>query len=94
MFTGTSTFVSYMGDESFAIHHEISIFQKGSVQNAVRYLFDKSSSIGSSTAQSFGTIQSSMISRLLFSKHQVSKILQVSNEMKSQNFFIFKNIII
>jgi hypothetical protein len=78
-----------MGDESFAIHHEISISRNGSVQNAVRYLFDKSSVIGSSTVQSSGIMQSSITSGLLFSKHPESKMLQVSNEIKSQIFFIF-----
>jgi hypothetical protein len=92
MFTGTVMSVSYIGDENLAIHHEISIFQKGSVQNAVRYLFEKSSSIGSFTVQSSGIMQSSITSESSLSKHPVSKMLQVSNERKSQIFFMFKNI--
>ena len=86
--TGSSYSVSNIGEDSFAIHHEISMLQKGSVQKAVRYLFDKSSSIGSSTAQSSGNIQSSMTSGFPLSKHPVSKMLQVSNEIKSQIFFM------
>jgi hypothetical protein len=86
--TGSSYSVSNIGDESFAIHHEISIPQNGSVQNAVRYLFDKSSSIGSSIAQSSSIKQSSITSFSTLSKHPVSKMLQVSKERKSQIFFI------
>ena len=87
MFTGTSTFVSYMGDESFAIHHEISISQNGSVQNAVKYLFNGSS--GSSIMQSSGIMQSSIISGLLLLKHPVSKMLHVSKEIINQIFFMY-----
>jgi hypothetical protein len=87
MVVGSSYSVSNIGEDNLAIHHEISILQKGSVQNAVRYLFDKS--LASSTAQSSGIMQSSMTSEFFLSKHQVSKMLQVSNEMKSQIFFIF-----
>jgi hypothetical protein len=89
MVIGSSYSVSNIGEDNLAIHHEISMFQKGSVQKAVRYLFDKSSSIVSFSAQSSGIMQSSMTSGLLFSKHPVSKMLQVSNVMKSQIFFIF-----
>ena len=82
--------VSYIGDENLAIHHEISIDQNGSVQNAVRYLFVKFSSIGSSTAQSSGIIQSSITSVFFLSKHQVSR--RIPNVIKgiviSQIFFI------
>ena len=83
--TGSSYSVSNIGDESFAIHHEISISQNGSVQNAVRYLFDKSS-VGS--LQSPGMMQSSITSFSTLSKHPVSKMLQLSKERKSQIFFI------
>ena len=81
--------VSYIGDENLAIHHEISIDQNGSVQNAVRYLFDNSST-GSFVVQSSGNIQSSITSESCLSKHPVSKMLQVSNEIKNQIFFMFK----
>ena len=84
------TSVSNIGEDNFAIHHEISISQNGSVQNAVRYLFDKSSA-GSFTVQSFGNIQSSITSLLFLLKHPVSKTLQVSSEIKSQVFFIVYN---
>jgi len=80
-----------MGDESFAIHHEISISRNGSVQNAVKYLFDASSRLGFSVVQSAEITQSSMTSGFSLSKHPVSKMLQVSNEMKSQIFFMIKN---
>ena len=60
-------------------------YQNGSVQNAVRYLFDKSS-VGS--LHSSGNIQSSITSFSTLSKHPVSKMLQVSKERKSQIFFI------
>jgi hypothetical protein len=88
MVTGSSCSVPNIGEDNFAIHQEISMLQKGSVQKAVRYLFDKSSSIVSFSAQSSGIIQSSMTSLLLFSMHPVSKILQVSNVIKSQIFFM------
>jgi hypothetical protein len=65
------------------------MLQNGSVQKAVRYLFHKSSVIGSFAAQSSGIMQSSMTSGLLlFSRHPVSKILQVSNVIKSQILFM------
>jgi len=68
------------------------MLQNGSVQNAVRYLFDKSSSIGSSTEQSSGKMQSSMTSGFFLSKHHVShKIPNVikGTEIISQIFFMF-----
>jgi hypothetical protein len=86
--TGSSYSVSNIGEDNLAIHHEISTLQKGSVQNAVRYLFDKSSAIGSFTAQSSGNMQSSITSESCLLKHPVSKMLQVNNEMKSQIFFM------
>jgi hypothetical protein len=88
MVTGSSYSVSNIGDDSLAIHHEISMLQKGSVQKAVRYLFEKSSVNGSFAVQSSGIMQSSITSGLLFSKHPESKMLQVSNEIKSQIFFM------
>jgi len=64
------------------------MLQNGSVQNAVKYLFDGSSRLGFSVVQSAEITQSSTISGLSLSEHPVSKMLQVSNEMKSQNFFM------
>jgi hypothetical protein len=88
MVTGSSYSVSNIGEDNLAIHQEISMFQKGSVQKAVNYLFDKSSSIGSSTIQSSGIIQSSIISGFSFLKHQVNRMQQVNKENNNQNFFI------
>jgi hypothetical protein len=55
----------------------------------VKYLFDGSSRLGFSVVQSAEITQSSMTSGVSLSKHPVSKMLQVSNEMKSQIFFMF-----
>jgi hypothetical protein len=55
----------------------------------VKYLFDGSSRLGFSVVQSAEITQSSTISGLSLLKHPVSKMLQVSNEMKSQIFFMF-----
>lgn len=96
MVTGSSYSVSYIGDESFAIHHEISMLQNGSVQNAVRYLFDKSLVIGSSVAHSSGVMKSSITSGFFLSKHQESHRIPKMNSgiNRVQIFFIFNNIYI
>ena len=96
MVTGSSYSVSNIGDESFAIHHEISMLQNGSVQNAVRYLFDKSLVIGSPVAHSSGVMQSSITLGFFLSKHQEShRIHSMNNGMKKgQIFFMFNNIYI
>jgi hypothetical protein len=80
-----------MGDESFAIHHEISISRNGSVQKAVKYLFDKSLVIGSSVVHSSGVMQSSITSGFFLSKHQEShKIPKMNIGINNgQIFFIF-----
>jgi hypothetical protein len=80
-----------MGDESFAIHHEISISRNGSVQNAVKYLFDGSSRLGFSVVQSAGITQSSMTSGVSLSKHQESHKIPKMNIgiNKGQIFFMF-----
>ena len=87
--TGSSYSVSNIGEDNFAIHQEISMLQKGSVQNAVKYLFDGSSRLGFSVVQSSGIMQSSITSGFSLSKQPVSKKLQISNEIKSQIFFMF-----
>jgi hypothetical protein len=91
MVTGSSYSVSNIGEDNFAIHHEISMLQNGSVQNAVRYLFDKSSAIGSSVAHSSGVMQSSITSGFFLSKHQEShKIPKINSGInRVQIFFIF-----
>jgi len=90
MVTGSSYSVSNIGEDNLAIHHEISMLQNGSVQKAVKYLFDKSSAIGSFNAQSSGVMQSSMTSGFFLSKHQEShRIHNMNNGInKGQIFFI------